>query len=329
MESIRHQRGRMRVRALTGVAVLLAVMPITNSSSATGLGPHRATLFVMAAADSGGLGESGPVLRYDVRGPTSQPTLDATIDDPSFFRPCCFAFTRSGEMLVVNRGDPTTPSSGYITRILHPSRTPVPNGAIAFREFSVPHWAAFHDGELFVAQLGASNVLRMTFDRRSIASPNGEVVDGLCCNAPRGVAFSHTGELFVTQCCGVDVIDRFVFDASGEATPNGTISGGLRNPQDLAFNTSGELFVANADANSISRFTFDEAGDAVPNGQITGPALSGPSGLDFSPWGELFVGNAFAPGGVSRWTFDRAGMATLNGTFTTPSNVVIDVQFGG
>jgi hypothetical protein len=55
--------------------------------------------------------------------------------------------------------------------------------------------------------------------------------------------------------------------------------------------------------------------------------LSGPSGLDFSPWGELFVGNAFAPGGVSRWTFEGGGTATFNGSFTTPSNVVIDIQF--
>ncbi len=40
------------------------------------------------------------------------------------------------------------------------------------------------------------------------------------------------------------------------------------------------------------------------------------------------MGNAFLPGGVSRWTFDRAGTAVFNGSFTTPSNVVIDIQFG-
>lgn len=68
--------------------------------------------------------------------------------------------------------------------------------------------------------------------------------------------------------------------------------------------------------------------NAVPHGVITGPALSGPVGLDFSPWGELFVGNGLAPGGVSRWTFDGSGAATFNGSFTTPWNVVIDVEFG-
>jgi hypothetical protein len=40
------------------------------------------------------------------------------------------------------------------------------------------------------------------------------------------------------------------------------------------------------------------------------------------------VGNTFAPGGISRWTFGRGGAGTFNGAFSTPSNVVIDVQFG-
>ena len=150
-----------------------------------------------------------------------------------------------------------------------------------------------------MAQLGANNVLRLQFDRRGVAEPNGKITSGLCCAAPRGVAFSSTGELFVTQCCGVSTINRFLFDASGNAIANGVISGGLDNPQDLAFNRSGELFVANADSNSISRFQFDAAGHAIPHGQITGASLSGPAGIDFSPWGELFVGNAFLPGGVS------------------------------
>lgn len=221
---------------------MIAVVALTTGVASAGSSdvvkprPDSAKLFVMAAQDAGGLGESGPVLRYDVTA-SSAPTLDRTIDDPSFFRPCCFAFTGSGEMFVVNRGDPFVLSSGYIS--------------------------------------------------------------------------------------------GFVFDSAGNATPHGVISGGgLANPQDLVFSKSGELFVANANANSISRFRFDAAGNATPNGQITGAALHGPAGIDFSPWGELFVGNAFSPGGVSRWTFDSGGTARFNGSFTTPSNVVIDVQFG-
>ncbi len=100
-----------------------------------------------------------------------------------------------------------------------------------------------------------------------------------CAALPRvEFAFSSTGELFVTQCCGVNTINRFLFDDSGNAIANGVITGGLDNPQDLAFNRSGELFVANADSNSISRFQFDAAGHAIPHGRITGASLSGPAG---------------------------------------------------
>jgi len=326
-----HRRSILRSR-MTRVAIagVLFATLTTAAASEAATPPLRAaaTLFVMAARDSGGLGESGPVLRYDVRGPTRAPTLNRTIDDPSFFRPCCFAFTPSGELLVVNRGDPFSPKSGYISRILDPLGNPSSNGQIAFRDFSVPHWAAFRHKQLFVAQLGQSNVVHLRFNRRGIASPAGAVADGLCCNAPRGVAFSPTGELFVTQCCTVNTVNRFTFDSAGNAVPNGVLSGnGLSNPQDLAFDRSGELFVANARGNSISRFKFDSEGAAIANGQITGAALSGPSGVDFSPWGELFVGNTFAPGGISRWTFNSSGAATFNGSFTTPSNVVIDIQF--
>jgi hypothetical protein len=324
-----HRRSVLRSRT-TRVAVASVVFTCLTAAAPTQAAKPRAaaTLFVMAAQNSGGLGVSGPVLRYDVRGPTGAPTLTRTIDDPSFFRPCCFAFTSSGEMLVVNRGDPFSPQSGYISRIRDPLGDPSPNGQIAFRDFSVPHWAAFRHNQLFVAQLGQSNVLRLRFNGRGVASPAGVIADGLCCTAPRAVAFSSSGELFVTQCCTVSTVNRFTFDGAGNAVPNGVISGnGLNNPQDLAFNRAGELFVANARGNSISRFKFDAAGNATANGQITGAALSGPSGLAFSPWSELFVGNTFLPGGISRWTFSSSGAATFNGSFTTPSNVVIDIQF--
>jgi hypothetical protein len=229
---------------------------------------------------------------------------------------------------VSNRGDGVSPGAGSITRIRDPRGVPVSNGAITSASFSGPHWAAFRQGELFVAQRGANNVLRFGFGLSGSAALNGVISAGLLPNGPRGVAIGPTGELFVAQCCGNDRINRYVFDATGASVPNGAITGnGLNNPNDIAFSPHYELFAANAFANSISRFTFDAGGNALPHGQITGPTLSGPAGLDFSPWGELFVGNAFPPSAVSRWTFDASGTARFNGSFSTPQLGLIDVEF--
>src|SRR5882672_6456332 len=180
---------------------------------------------------------------------------------------------------------------------------------------------------MFVAQRFGSNVLRFTFDSTGFPVSNGTITAGLGNTAPRGViAHPATGELFVTQCCGINSINRYVFDASGNAVPNGVITGGgLNNPHDMAFSARGELFVANANGNSVSRFVFDAAGNAFPNGQIVGNGLSTPVGLDFSPWGELFVAGEGAPL-VSRWLFDASFNAVPNGSFSTPASLA-DLQF--
>jgi hypothetical protein len=194
-----------------------------------------------------------------------------------------------------------------------------------------PHGADFRGAELFTAQQFGSNVVRFLVSPGG-ASFNGAITGGLCCNAPRGVAFSQTGELFVSQCCGVDDIRRYVFDGAGNAIPNGVITGnGLSNPHDLEFSPSGELFVANTPhpsaTHTVSRFTFNSSGAAAANGVITHPSLVEPIGLAFSPWGELFVSSSEAPV-VSRFTFDSSGTAAFNGSFAPPQSGVLDIEFG-
>ncbi len=267
------------------------------------------------------------VFRYEVAGPADTPVLGFTLTDASFDRPCCLAFSATGEMLVVNRGVPA-PGNGSISRFLDPGGAPSFKGTITSASFSVPHWAAFRSGEVFVAQRFGDNVLRFKFDGAGNAVPNGAITEGLGNSAPRGVvANPATGELFVTECCGVNEINRYVFSADGTAVRNGVITGGgLNNPHDMAFSAQGELFVANANGNSVSRFVFDAAGNALPNGQITGNGLNGPIGLDFSPWGELFVASFLGVGGISRWLFDAAFNAVPNGSFPTPVTLG-DVQF--
>ena len=325
MNSIQQPRSPSRRLRLA----LIAVAAWTIASLLVVAPSQAAKLFVIPTTDPGGPGASGPVARYDVAGPASIPTLDTTITDSTFDRPCCFVFSGSGELFVSNRGDGVSPGAGSIARILNPQGLPTPNGTIDSSAFSGPHWGVFRGDELLVAQRGAVNVLRIRFNAAGDAFVDGVITAGLSLDGPRGVAISPTGELFVALCCGLDGINRYVFDSAGNAAFNAVITGnGLNNPNDIAFSPSGELFAANAFGDSVSRFRFDASGNVIPNGQITGGTLHGPIGLDFSPWGELFVGNGFPPSGVSRWTFDSAGTATFNGFFSTPPEALIDVEFG-
>jgi DNA-binding beta-propeller fold protein YncE len=150
--------------------------------------------------------------------------------------------------------------------------SPLFNGSISSSSFNVPHGATFKNGELFVAQRFGAGALRFLFDGAGNASLNGTITNGLNSGFPRGVTVNPTtGELFVTECCGINEINRYVFDSSGNAIPNGVITGGgLSNPHDLAFSPWGELFVANSDSGNVLRFVFDSSGNATPNGQLSG-----------------------------------------------------------
>jgi Carboxypeptidase regulatory-like domain/F5/8 type C domain/CARDB len=304
------------------------VVRYSTMQLSTGLFPEigaAAKFFVVSAQGDQSTNE---VFRYQIAGPEDVPVMDLRLTHPSLDNPCCVAFRDTGEMLVVNRGGSTPGVTGSISRFSEPRGSAAFNGTIVSSAFNTPQFAGIKGAELFVAQRFGNSVLRWTFDASESAVPNGAVTAGLGNNSPRGViANPATGELFVTECCGVNEINRYVFDAAGNAIPNGTITGGgLNSPHDMAFSSWGELFVANADGGSVSRFVFDTEGRALPNGQISGNGINGPKGVDFSPWGELFVANGSGDGGVSRWRFDAALGAIPNGWFSTPATVG-DIQF--
>jgi len=334
-------QGRYRIAPLNPGVITVSVVragyrsatsTVTVDANATleyspGLQPPGTGTAKLFAVSVQGEQSTNQVFRYELAGPSSTPVLAFTLTHPSFDRPCCLAFRETGEMFVVNRSTPSPGNFGSISRFSDPGGLPTHNATIGSGAFSVPYFATFKADELFVAQRFGSNVLRFTFDSTGFPVANGAITAGLGNTAPRGViAHPGTGELFVTECCGINEINRYVFDALGNAVPNGVITGGgLNNPHDMAFSVRGELFVVNANGNSVSRFVFDAAGNAFPNGQIAGNGLNTPSGLDFSPWGELFVANQGAPL-VARWLFDASFNAIPNGSFPTPVTLG-DLQF--
>ena len=276
----------------------------------------------------GAAGATNVVYSYDV-GVAGNPTSDAPLAHSSFTLPGFLALSPAGELFVMNNG-----GGGGVSRFLGLNGTPVFNGSFGSGDFVSPHWTAFGNDELFVADPGLGKVLRFAFDAAGNAMANGEITFA----APddirmRGIAVHPaTGELFVSICCGVNQIRRYLFDEAAEVfTLSGSITGnGLSSPHGMAFSPWGELFVVNPNG-SVSRFVFDPAdptpgGPAIPNGLITGGALSGPLGLGFSPWGELFVANR-NNGVISRFLFDTSFNAVFNGSFNNPGGIH-DLQFG-
>jgi ligand-binding sensor domain-containing protein len=139
-------------------------------------------------------------------------------------------------------------------------------------------------------------------------------------NAPDGLAFDSSGDLFVSNYSG-NTVSEF---APGHTTPTATLTG-LFGPTTLLFDKSGNLFVSNAgnddNGTSVSEFA---PGATTPTATLTG--VDCPAGLAFDSGGNLFVANfgydngttvsEFAPGATTP-------KATLTGVFV-PGDLIFD-----
>lgn len=288
-----------------------------------------AKLFAVTASDIAG--STDAVYRFEV-GPTGTPVLDSTLVDSSLHLPFGIGFSASGELFITNRtGGP--PGNGSVSRFVNAGGARVFHGAITDPAFNAPFGAAFRGSELFVSQLDGNNVLRFGFDASGNAVLNPAIPAPLVPpgGAPRGATVNPvTGELFVTRCCGADsAINRYVFDSSGHAVPNGVMSGvGLDNPVDLAFSPWGDLYVTTS--SGIARISFlpDSVRTPINRGtlELSGSGITGTLlGLTFSPWGELFV-SSIPQSKVFRWTFTDPDHYFPNGSFATP-HPVIGIKF--
>ena len=120
-------------------------------------------------------------------------------------------------------------------------------------------------------------------------------------NEPDGLACDSAGDLWVANYNSSTVVEYKLRQLStGSPAPAMTISPGpsasLDAPDALAFDSSGDLWVANYNSNTVVEYRAGQLDNRIPpaSAMITpepGGMLDGPDGLVFDPSGDLWVVN--------------------------------------
>jgi DNA-binding beta-propeller fold protein YncE len=155
------------------------------------------------------------------------------------------------------------------------------------------------DGNLFVANSGANNILK--FDPAGNATVFADASSGL--SSMRDLAFDREGNLLVANRLGPGLTGNILrFDPSGTASVFADTNDGVVDPAGLAFDASGRLFMTNQSGHNI--LEFDPAGNA----SVFASDLFFPDDLTFAAGGDLFVTN-LGPRNILR--FGAAGNRTI------------------
>jgi hypothetical protein len=113
---------------------------------------------------------------------------------------------------------------------------------------------------------------KIAADRTATAHP---MTDGP--SNTHGIALAPWGEVFVVG-AGSASVARFLRDANGDLTPNGSITGnGMSTPVGIVLTPWRELYVVNQGNKTVSRFMLDANHTATANGSITLPGASSPA----------------------------------------------------
>ncbi|HTT89691.1 MAG TPA: NHL repeat-containing protein [Acidimicrobiales bacterium] len=124
--------------------------------------------------------------------------------------------------------------------------------------------------------------------------------------------------------------------ATGNASALGTFATKINAPQGVAFDASGDLWVANSNTNTLVEYSRAELGKASPAPVVvissnSSGSLAGPGGLTFDPAGDMWVANTSVSTVVeyTRSQLARSGAPTpkitiTNNSFNAPFGVALD-----
>jgi|GEM_PF-608383 len=138
---------------------------------------------------------------------------------------------------------------------------------------------------------------------------------------PMGLAFDAQGDLFaaISQGSGGSgSISKFAFNAvTGTFGASQTLTApSLSNPDGLAFDARGDLFVSNRGANTLTEFALNPLTGALGAGTTFATGLNGPAGLAFDALGNLYAANSNTGSSISKFAFNPA-----TGAFGSAQNI--------
>jgi streptogramin lyase len=229
---------------------------------------------------------------------TPTAAVNLTANAGSLSQPAGLAFDASGNLWVSNVGANTVVQFSVSQLASSGSPTPAVTVGASSGSLNAPVGIAFDaSGNLWVGN-ALGNTL-VAFNPSQLAangtptpavtlSANANSIDGVI-----GLAFDGNGNLWIANGnSGFDTVVQFSASqlaSTGAPTPPVILTataGSLADPAGLAFDNSGNLWVANFSGSSVVEFTSSQlvtSGSPTPNVIVSGGSLGGPFGIAFDP----------------------------------------------
>jgi streptogramin lyase len=185
-----------------------------------------------------------------------------------------------------------------------------PDGTVALAPASIGFAAGWSSGVAFDA-VGDIFVTEAHDNRISEVTPGGTVTTFTSVTSPHRLAFGPGSSLYVS-----DSNDATITQLGPTGTIITSFSSGLSNaPTGLAFDASGNLYVADGIAN-INKIT--SAGDV----STFATGLAGPCGLAFGSNGDLYVADSL-DGTIDEFSPEGLNIATIASGLSSPQYIAI------